>query len=213
VRQLAWRDWYAHLFHERPDLVDHDQQQAYARIVWRNDPTEIEAWKQGRTGYPIVDAAMRELAATGWMHNRLRLITASFLVKDLLVDWRIGEHHFRRLLIDGDVPQNAGNWQWCAGTGPDAAPYFRVFNPVTQAQRFDPQGEYVHRWVPELARIAGAAVHAPWELGPVDLAAAEVTLDDSYPMPIVDHAVARARAVAAYAAARTVESHDRETED
>jgi deoxyribodipyrimidine photo-lyase len=205
VRQLAWRDWYAHLFHERPELVDHCQQQMYEKIAWRNDPDEIAAWREGRTGYPIVDAAMRELAATGWMHNRLRMIVASFLVKDLLVDWRVGERHFRRLLADGDVAQNAGNWQWCAGTGPDAAPYFRIFNPVAQARRFDPQGDYVRRWVPELARIPGPDVHAPWRLPPLDLAAAGVLLGDTYPALIVDHATARERALGAYARARSPE--------
>ena len=201
VRQLAWRDWYAHLFAERPDLVDHAQRPAYDAIAWRDDTIGAEAWKQGRTGFPIVDAAMRELAATGWMHNRLRLVTASFLVKDLLVDWRIGERHFRRLLIDGGVAQNAGNWQWVAGTGPDAAPYFRVLNPLTQARRFDPEGEYVRRWVPELAGLRGGSIHAPSELGPLDLAGAGVVLGDTYPAPIVEHAAARVRALAAYAAA------------
>jgi deoxyribodipyrimidine photo-lyase len=136
------------------------------------------------------------------MHNRVRMITASFLVKDLLVDWRVGERHFRRFLIDGDVPQNAGNWQWVAGTGPDAAPYFRVLNPLTQARRFDPEGEYVRRWVPELAGIADAQVHAPWELGPLELAAAGVALGETYPERIVDHGAARERALAAYAASR-----------
>jgi deoxyribodipyrimidine photo-lyase len=145
---------------------------------------------------------MRELASTGWMHNRVRMITASFLVKDLLVDWRIGERHFRHLLVDGDVPQNAGNWQWVAGTGPDAAPYFRVLNPLTQARRFDPDGDYTRKWVPELSGLVDRSVHAPWELGPLDLAAAEVVLGDTYPEPIVDHADARERALAAYAAAR-----------
>jgi deoxyribodipyrimidine photo-lyase len=130
------------------------------------------------------------------------MVTASFLVKDLLVDWRIGERHFRHLLVDGDVPQNAGNWQWVAGTGPDAAPYFRVLNPLTQARRFDPDGDYVRRWVPELAGLTAGSVHAPWELGPLDLAAAGVALGDTYPEPIVDHAAARERAIAAYAAAR-----------
>lgn len=154
------------------------------------------------TGYPIVDAGMRQLRATGWMHNRVRLVAASFLVKDLLVDWRIGERHFRRHLIDGDVPQNAGNWQWCAGTGPDAAPYFRVFNPLTQARRFDPDGDYVRRWVPELSTLPGGSIHAPWELGPIELAAAGVTIGDTYPERIIDHAVARDRALAVYGAAR-----------
>ena len=201
VRQLAWRDWYAHLFAERPDLVDHAQRPAYDAIAWLDDTAGAEAWRRGRTGFPIVDAAMRELAATGWMHNRLRLVTASFLVKDLLVDWRIGERHFRHLLIDGDIAQNAGNWQWVAGTGPDAAPYFRVLNPLTQARRFDPDGEYVRRWVPELAGLRGGSIHAPSELGPLELAGAGVVLGDTYPAPIVDHAAARVRALAAYAAA------------
>jgi deoxyribodipyrimidine photo-lyase len=202
ARQLAWRDWYAHLFHERPELVERSQQPAFDRIEWRNDPAEVEAWRAGRTGYPVVDAAMRELAATGWIHNRLRMIAASFLVKDLLVDWRIGERHFRQLLVDGDVPQNAGNWQWTAGTGPDAAPYFRILNPVTQARKVDPEGDHVRTWVPELAGLPGPAVHAPWELGPLELAAAGVVLGDTYPEPIVDHGVAREHALAAYAAAR-----------
>ena len=142
-------------------------------------------------------------ATTGWMPNRLRLITASFLVKDLLADWRIGERHFRHLLVDGDIPQNAGNWQWVAGTGPDAAPYFRVLNPLTQARRFDPDGDYVRRFVPELAALPGASIHAPTELGPLELASAGVVLGDTYPYPIVDHAPARERAIAAYATAKT----------
>ena len=204
ARQLAWRDWYAHLFAERPDLVDHAQQPQYDAVAWRSDPAEVQAWKQGRTGYPIVDAGMRELAHTGWMPNRLRLITASFLVKDLLADWRIGERHFRHLLIDGDIPQNAGNWQWVAGTGSDAAPYFRVLNPLTQARRFDPDGDYVRRLVPELAALPGASIHAPWEVGPLELASVGVVLGDTYPHPIVDHAPARERAIAAYATAKTV---------
>ena len=136
------------------------------------------------------------------MPNRVRLITASFLVKDLLADWRIGERHFRHLLVDGDIPQNAGNWQWVAGTGPDAAPYFRVFNPLTQARRFDPDGEYVRRLVPELAALPGASIHAPSDLGPLELAAAGVILGETYPYPIVDHAAARERAIAAYATAK-----------
>ena len=202
VRQLAWRDWYAHLFFEHPELATRSQQAAYDRVTWRNEPVEVEAWRQGRTGYPIVDAAMRELAASGWLHNRLRMVVASFLVKDLLVDWRIGERHFRRLLVDGDVPQNAGNWQWSAGTGPDAAPYFRVMNPVAQGRKFDPAGDYVRTWLPELAGIRDGSVHAPWELGPLELAAAGVRLGESYPFRLVEHAVARERVLRAYAAAR-----------
>jgi deoxyribodipyrimidine photo-lyase len=170
-------------------------------VAWRTDPAGFEAWCAGRTGYPIVDAGMRQLTATGWMHNRLRMITASFLVKDLLIDWRLGEAHFRRELIDAEVSQNAGNWQWVAGTGPDAAPYFRIFNPITQARRFDPDGDYVRRWVPELSGLDDKRVHAPWELGPLDLEVAGITLGETYPWPIVDHAEARERTLVAYAAA------------
>lgn len=202
VRQLAWRDWYAHLFCERPDLATTSQNPAYDTLRWRNDRDEIDAWREGRTGYPIVDAAMRELAATGWLHNRLRMVVASFLVKDLLVDWRIGEQHFRRLLVDGDVAQNAGNWQWSAGTGPDAAPYFRIMNPITQGRRHDPNGDYVRAWLPELATLRGANVHAPFELGPLELASAGIILGVNYPAPIVEHSAARVRALAAYQSAR-----------
>ncbi len=210
VRQLAWRDWFAGLFLGRPSLSTAAMRPEMDRVEWRDDPAGVEAWVAGRTGFPIVDAGMRQLAATGWMHGRVRMIAASFLVKDLLVDWRIGEAHFRRELIDGEIPQNAGNWQWVAGTGPDAAPYFRVLNPVTQSRRFDPDGTYIARWVPELAELAPADRHAPWELGPLELAAAGVVLGDvasdadaTYPERLVDHAEARERAISAYSAART----------
>jgi len=202
VRQLAWRDFYAQVLYHHPWSVEHELRREYAGIPWRNDPADLAAWQEGRTGYPIVDAGMRQLLAEGFMHNRLRMITASFLVKDLLVDWRLGERWFRRLLVDGDIAQNVGNWQWVAGTGTDAAPYFRVFNPVSQGRRFDPAGDYVRRWVPELAGLPGAAVHAPWELGPLDLAAAGVTLGDTYPDAIVDHGMARQRVLAVYGAVR-----------
>ncbi len=203
VRQLAWRDWFAHLLDETPGLVDTAQRPEYSGIKWRNNPDEIEAWKAGMTGFPIVDAGMRELAATGYMHNRVRMITASFLVKDLLVDWRIGERHFRHLLADGDVPQNVGNWQWVAGTGPDAAPYFRVFNPTLQSTKFDPEGAYIRHWVPELAALDNRAIHEPSKIGPLELAAAGITLGADYPSPIVDHAAARTRAIDAYKHGRT----------
>ena len=201
VRQLAWRDWYAHLLAERPELAHAAMKPGLDDVAWRDDPDGFEAWRTGRTGYPIVDAGMRQLAETGWMHNRVRMIAASFLVKDLLIDWRLGEAHFRRELIDAEVSQNAGNWQWVAGTGPDAAPYFRIFNPVTQSRRFDPGGGYLRRWVPELRGLDDRSIHAPWELGPLDLAAAGVHLGDEYPWPIVDHAEARERTLAAYGAA------------
>jgi len=202
VRQLAWRDWYAHLLAARPGLARHAMAPEMDRIAWRDDPEGLAAWREGRTGFPFVDAGMRQLAATGWMHNRARMVTASFLVKDLLVDWRLGEAHFRRELVDYDLTQNVGNWQWVAGTGPDAAPYFRVFNPVAQGRKLDPAGDYVRRWVPELAGLPGDAVHAPWELGPLELAAAGIVAGETYPERIVDHAAARDRAIAAYSAAR-----------
>jgi len=202
IRQLAWRDWYAHLLAAHPQLVDHAMRPELDRIEWRHDPDGFEAWRDGRTGYPIVDAGMRQLAETGRMHNRVRMVVASFLVKDLLIDWRLGERHLRRALIDGDVAQNVGNWQWVAGTGPDAVPYFRVLNPVTQGRRHDPDGTFVRRWVPELRGLPGPDVHAPWELDEATLRAAGVELGRDYPHPIVDHAAARERAIGAYRVAR-----------
>jgi deoxyribodipyrimidine photo-lyase len=202
VRQLAWRDWYAHLLWQYPQLARRALAPEMDTIVWRDDPEGFAAWQEGRTGYPIVDAGMRELAATGWMHNRVRMITASFLVKDLLIDWRAGEAHFRRLLVDWEVSQNVGNWQWVAGTGPDAAPYFRIFNPIAQGRKFDPAGDYVRRWVPELADVPAPAIHAPWEVGPLELAGSGVVLGETYPHPIVDHPAARERTLAVYGEAK-----------
>jgi len=201
VRQLAWRDWYAHLLWELPSMVDSSLRPELGDIRWENDPADIAAWKEGRTGYPFIDAGMRQLARTGWMHNRVRMAAASFLVKDLLVDWRVGERWFRRLLVDADVAQNVGNWQWVAGTGPDAAPYFRVFNPVLQSEKFDPEGGYIGEFVPELAGIMAPWIHRPWTAPVGELAAGGVTLGATYPYPIIDHRFARTRAVNAYAEA------------
>jgi len=198
VRQLAWRDWWAHTLAQRPDLPDVALSPRYDDIVWRDDPDGFDHWCNGQTGFPIVDAGMRQLTTTGWMHNRLRMICASFLVKDLLIDWRRGERFFRHHLVDADVAQNAGNWQWVAGTGPDAAPYFRIFNPTSQANKFDPNGDFVRRWVPELAQLPGTSIHEPHAADPARLAAAGVTLGETYPMPIVDHRDARARALEIY---------------
>lgn len=202
VRQLAWRDFWADLLVAVPGLVAAPMRSEYATLTWREDPDDVAAWREGRTGYPIVDAGMRQLRTEGWMHNRLRMITASFLVKDLLIDWRVGERWFRDQLVDADLPQNVGNWQWVAGTGADAAPYFRVFNPVTQSRRFDPDGHYIRRYVPELGDVDAGWIHAPWEAGPVDLAAAGIRLGHDYPWPIVDHREARERTLEAYRAAR-----------
>ncbi len=198
VRQLAWRDWWFHMLLDNPSLPGRAVKPEYDCVRWRNDPAEYDAWRAGRTGFPIVDAGMRQLAETGLMHNRVRMITGSFLVKDLLIDWRWGERHFRRQLLDADLAQNVGNWQWVAGTGPDASPYFRIFNPLTQARTFDPQGDYVRRWVPELAALPGRSIHHPTSLGPLELAAAGIVIGANYPAPIVDHAQARQRTLAAY---------------
>ncbi len=198
VRQLAWRDWYAHLLYQNPTMPSAAIKPEYDAVKWRNDPEGFEAWKHGQTGYPIVDAGMRQLLHTGWMHNRVRMIVGSFLVKDLLIDWRKGERWFRHLLIDADMSQNVGNWQWVAGCGTDAAPYFRVFNPWTQSRKFDPNGDYIRNWVPELAGLDQKIIHEPAAAPPLDLAAAGVVLGDTYPHPIVDHAFARDRVLTAY---------------
>jgi len=201
VRQLAWRDWYAHLLYQNPTMPHAPIKPAYSNIEWRDDPDGFEAWKQGQTGYPIIDAGMRQLAQTGFMHNRVRMIVGSFLVKDLLIDWRKGERWFRHLLVDADVAQNVGNWQWVAGCGLDAAPYFRVFNPWTQSRKFDATGDYIRRWVPELAALDKKLIHEPATAAPLDLATAGVVLGDTYPYPIVDHAFARDRALETFKSA------------
>ena len=202
IRQLAWRDWYAHLLHANPEVPHKPVNKSYENIRWRDDPEGFERWKEGETGYPIVDAGMRQLSATGWMHNRVRMITASFLVKNLLIDWRKGERYFRKVLIDGDIAQNCGNWQWVAGTGFDAAPYFRVFNPVLQSKKFDPEGSYIRRLIPELEGMSNSVIHSPWECDETTLKKHNVVLGENYPFPIVDHVEARERALAAYKASR-----------
>jgi deoxyribodipyrimidine photo-lyase len=194
LRELGWREFCRHLLFHYPGLPKAPWRAEFRRFPWRSDPAGLEAWRHGRTGYPIVDAGMRELWKTGWMHNRVRMIVASFLTKHLLIDWREGEAWFWDTLVDADAANNAANWQWVAGSGADAAPYFRIFNPVLQGARFDPEGAYVRRWVPELARTPAPDIHRPDRLEP-----AGVALGRTYPHPIVEHAAARRRALEAYA--------------
>jgi len=194
ARQLAWRDFLAQLMDRYPDSPTEAMRPEVRGLAWRDDPADLEAWKGGMTGYPFVDAGMRQLRAEGWIHNRVRLVVASFLVKDLLLDWRLGERHFRRHLIDADVSQNVGNWQWVAGVGVDAAPFFRVFNPVSQGERHDPDGDYIRRWVPELSALPPRLIHAPFREAD-EVADRGVVLGDDYPFPLVEHDFARERAL------------------
>jgi deoxyribodipyrimidine photo-lyase len=193
LNELIWREFYQSILFHFPSVREMSFRANLRTIQWENDPAEFKAWCNGETGYPIVDSAMRQLMETGWMHNRARMIVASFLVKDLLIDWRWGEQWFMQQLIDGDPAANNGGWQWSAGTGTDAAPYFRVFNPILQGQKFDPQGVYVHRWVPELSSVPMKYLHKPWEM-PADIQeASSCIIGKNYPSPIVDHAYARER--------------------
>lgn len=198
-RELGWREFAHHLLFHFPDMPTTPLAPRFAHFPWTDAPDALTAWQRGRTGYPIVDAGMRELWATGWMHNRVRMIVGSFLVKHLLLPWQAGAAWFWDTLVDADLANNSIGWQWIAGCGADAAPYFRVFNPVLQGRKFDTDGHYVRRWVPELADLPDSVLHAPWEASPLILAAAGVTLGRSYPHPIVDHAWARDRALAAFA--------------
>jgi deoxyribodipyrimidine photo-lyase len=202
LRQLAWREFGYHVLVAHPSSFDRPLRSEFAAFPWREDAAGLEAWLEGRTGYPLVDAGMRQLAETGWMHNRVRLVAASLLVKDLLVPWQTGEEAFRNRLVDYDPAANAFNWQWVAGSGADAAPYFRIFNPSLQGTRFDTDGTYVRRWVPELARLSPRWVQQPWLASEAELRAAGVTLGRTYPRPVVDHAEARVRALAALRSAK-----------
>ncbi len=198
LRELLWREFSRHLLHHAPDLPEAPFRPEFAAFPWRDDPRGLQAWQRGLTGVPMVDAGMRELWSTGWMHNRVRMITASFLVKNLMIHWRHGEAWFRDTLVDADLASNAANWQWVAGCGADAAPYFRIFNHVLQGRKFDPQADYVRRFVPELRQLPDSHIHAPWEAPPMMLRAAGVVLGQTYPLPIAGLAESRDRALTAY---------------
>jgi deoxyribodipyrimidine photo-lyase len=197
LRQLAWREFSHHLLFHFPATVHAPLREEFIAFPWRDDPEALVAWQQGRTGFPLVDAGMRQLRETGWMHNRVRMVVASFLAKDLLLPWRTGASWFFDTLVDADLANNTFGWQWVAGCGADAAPYFRVFNPALQGEKFDPRGDYVRAWVPELARLPDRWIHRPSEAPATVLSEAGVTPGKTYPRPIVDHASARLRALAA----------------
>lgn len=196
--ELGWREFSYHLLYQFPELPNANFNARFDAFPWAHQPEELRAWQKGLTGYPIVDAGMRQLWQTGFMHNRVRMIAASFLVKDLLIDWRTGEAWFWDTLCDADLANNAASWQWVAGSGADAAPYFRVFNPVLQGQKFDPDGAYVRAFLPELAALPDALIHEPWNADAATLRRAGVRLGETYPRPIVEHGRARDRALEAY---------------
>ncbi|QTD39883.1 deoxyribodipyrimidine photo-lyase [Sporosarcina sp. Te-1] len=198
LRQLAWRDFAYYQLLWFPHFVDQPLLTYFTHFPWNGTVEQLERWEQGKTGYPLVDAGMRELKTTGVIHNRVRMVVASFLVKHLLIPWTEGSDWFRKSLIDYDMANNAMGWQWVAGTGIDAAPYFRIFNPTAQSEKFDPNGDYIRQWVPELADLPAPHIHKPWETPPALLREANVQLDLTYPRPIIDHKMARKRALQAY---------------
>jgi len=198
LSELGWREFSYHLLHRYPDLATRNLQQRFDAFPWRSDAASLKAWQRGQTGNPILDAGMRELWHTGWMHNRVRMVVASFLIKHLLIDWRLGEQWFWDTLVDADPANNTASWQWVAGSGADAAPYFRIFNPVSQGEKFDPHGAYVRQWVPEIAALPDKFIHKPWLASEAVLADAGVTRGKTYPHPIVDHDTARKRALGAF---------------
>ena len=199
LRQLGWREFAYHLLFHAPQTCGQPLREKFARFAWRDDPDAMRAWQRGRTGHPLVDAGMRQLWKTGWMHNRVRMVVASFLIKHLMLSWQSGSRWFWDTLVDADLANNTLGWQWTAGCGADAAPFFRIFNPMSQGEKFDPDGTYVRRWVSELARLPNEWVHRPWETPPSVLAEAGIKLGRDYPWPIVDHAEARQRALEEFA--------------
>jgi deoxyribodipyrimidine photo-lyase len=199
LSELVWRDFYQQILFHHPQVATRSFKPEYDRIRWDEAPERFAAWCEGRIGYPLVDAAMAQINRTGYMHNRLRMVTASFLTKDLGIDWRLGERYFARRLIDFDLAANNGGWQWAASTGCDAQPYFRIFNPVAQSEKFDPEGKFIRRYLPQLANLSGKEIHAPWLVPPLRQREAGVVIGADYPAPVVDHAEARARTLARYA--------------
>jgi deoxyribodipyrimidine photo-lyase len=203
LNELIWREFFQQILWHHPRVVERSFKPEYDAIRWAEDERGFQAWCAGRTGYPLVDAAMRQLNRTGYMHNRLRMVAASFLVKDLGVDWRRGERYFALVLNDYELASNNGGWQWAASSGCDAQPYFPIFNPVTQSQKFDPRGEFIRRYVPGLAHYTERRIHTPWRASPAEQRAAGCIIGRDYPLPIVDHAAARARTLARYAVVKT----------
>ncbi|MCW5831993.1 MAG: FAD-binding domain-containing protein, partial [Labilithrix sp.] len=197
LNELVWREFAYDVLEHRPEVLTEPFKRAWRRFPWREDEAGWRAWVEGTTGYPVVDASARQLLTEGFVHNRARMISASFLAKHLLVDFRRGEEHFMRFLTDGDWASNDLGWQWSTGCGVDAQPWFRVFNPVLQGEKFDARGDYVRRWLPELASLGDRWIHQPWEAPEAELARAGVALGETYPRPIVDHAFARQRFLAA----------------
>ena len=208
LSELGWREFSTQLIYYYENFPQESWKEAFRSFPWKNDPSSLRAWQRGQTGYPIVDAGMRQLWKTGWMHNRVRMIVASFLVKHLLQDWRIGEAWFWDTLVDADVANNAAGWQWVAGSGADAAPYFRIFNPMSQGEKFDPDGHYVRTWVPELAKLPNTYLHRPFDCPSETLHLAGVHLGRTYPLPIINHEKARQRALDALASLKPPSSGD-----
>ena len=198
LRELGWRDFSTHLLYNWPDFPELPFRPEYKKFPWKKNKKALRVWQKGQTGYPIIDAGMRQLWHTGWMHNRVRMIVASFLVKHLLIHWRDGEDWFWETLVDADLANNSVSWQWIAGSGADAAPYFRIFNPILQGKKFDPNGDYVRHWVAEVANLPNQYIHEPWRANDEVLSKAELKLNRDYPAPIIDHDIGRKRALEAY---------------
>ena len=203
LSEIGWREFSYVLLYFNPELARKNFKPAFDGFSWENDPKKLKAWQTGQTGYPFVDAGMRQLWQTGWQHNRVRMVTASFLIKHLMIDWRLGEQWFHDTLVDADPASNSASWQWVAGSGADAAPYFRIFNPFGQGEKFDPDGAYVRKYVPELSTLPNKYIHRPWEAPKAVLDQAGLTLGVDYPLPVIEHKFARERALARYKASKT----------